>query len=114
MPLAQRRAAEPLVYDPLLERLGALTLACRDALVRADIGGVGACFDEAHALLQRVGVSCAELDDLVGRLKAAGAPGAKLTGAGGGGAVIAIARDEPQAHALARSVPDAFVERIVP
>ena len=113
LPLVKRRAAEPHIYDPLLQRLGALTLVCRDALVRADIESLGACFDEAHSVLQRLGVSCAELDDVVGKLKAAGAPGAKLTGAGGGGAAIAIARDEEQARVLARSVPEAFVERIV-
>ena len=114
LPLSKRRAEAPHLYDPPLQRLGALTLLCRDALVAGEVGRVGACFDEAHALLRQLGVSCAELDDVVGRLKAAGAPGAKLTGAGGGGAAIAIARDEPQAHALARSVPEAFVERIVP
>jgi mevalonate kinase len=114
LPLRERRAEAPHLYDPLLQRLGALTLLCRDALVQADVASVGACFDEAHALLQQLGVSCAELDDVVGKLKAAGAPGAKLTGAGGGGAAIAIARDEEQAQALARSVPEAFIERIVP
>ena len=114
LPLQARRLAEPQRYDPLLARLGALTLLGRDALVQGDVAGLGGCFDEAHLLLRELGVSCAELDDLVARLKAAGAPGAKLTGAGGGGAAIAIARDPAQAEALARSVPAAFVERIVP
>ena len=114
LPLRERRAEAPHLYDPLLRRLGALTLLTRDALVQADVASVGDCFDEAHALLRQLGVSCAELDDAVAKLKAAGAPGAKLTGAGGGGAAIAIARDEAQAQALAGSVPEAFVERVVP
>jgi mevalonate kinase len=38
-----------------------------------------------------VGVSTPELDDLVHTARLAGAAGAKLTGAGGGGAIIAIA-----------------------
>lgn len=114
LPLRERRAEAPDLYDPLLQRLGALTLLGRDALVKGDVARVGDCFDEAHALLQKLGVSCAELDEVVAKLKAAGAPGAKLTGAGGGGAAIAIARDESQAQALARSVPEAFVERIAP
>ena len=114
VPLSRRRAEAPHVYDPLFRRLGALTLLGRDALVKADVARLGECFDEAHALLRELGVSCAELDEVVARLKAAGAPGAKLTGAGGGGAAIAIARDEEQARALARSVPEAFVERIAP
>lgn len=114
LPLSKRRAEAPHLYDPLLERLGALTLLGRDALVAGDVAGVGACFDEAHALLRTAGVSCAELDALVATLKQNGALGAKLTGAGGGGAAIAIARDQAHAQALAASVPEAFVERIAP
>ena len=57
--------------------------------------------DEAHALLRELGVSCAKLDDAVAALKRAGALGAKLTGAGGGGAAIGLARDEAHARELA-------------
>ena len=47
----------------------------------------------AHGLLSGLGVSTPELDALVHAARAAGALGAKLTGAGGGGAVIALAPD---------------------
>ncbi len=50
-------------------------------------------FNMAHGLLSGVGVSTPALDDLVHTARAAGALGAKLTGAGGGGAVIAIAAE---------------------
>jgi mevalonate kinase len=49
-------------------------------------------------LLADLGVSTPQLDALCDTARAAGAHGAKLTGAGGGGAVIAIApRDREQA-----------------
>ena len=101
MPLSQRRAAEPERIDPLLARLGALSREGRGDLERGDLRALGGCFDEAHAVLRELGVSCAELDETVRALTAAGALGAKLTGAGGGGAAIGLARDETHARAMA-------------
>ena len=103
LPLAQRRRDDPRI-DPVLARLGALA----EGGV-GDLGDLGPRFDEAHALLRDLGVSCPELDEAVRALKAAGALGAKLTGAGGGGAAIGLARDEDHARALAaRLGPQAF------
>ena len=47
-----------------------------------------------HELLCSIGVSCRELDNLVYAAREAGAFGAKLTGAGGGGCMIALAPPE--------------------
>ncbi|MCB9574858.1 MAG: hypothetical protein H6709_22525 [Kofleriaceae bacterium] len=52
---------------------------------------LGALFDGAHAHLAALGLSTPALDALVADARGAGALGAKLTGAGGGGAVIALA-----------------------
>ena len=46
--------------------------------------------DANHALLQEIGVSCPELDALVAAARAAGALGAKLSGGGRGGNMIAM------------------------
>jgi len=100
LPLAERRKSDPRV-DPLLARLGELSRAGRSAFERGALAELGARFDDAHAGLCELGVSCRELDDLVGLLRHAGALGAKLTGAGGGGAAIGLARDEGHARDLA-------------
>ena len=71
--------------------LGALTPAGERALALGDVDELGRLFDIAHGLLAALRVSSAELDVLVHAARAAGAIGAKLTGAGGGGAVIALA-----------------------
>ncbi len=47
-----------------------------------------------HGLLSAIGVSTIELDDLVYAARHEGALGAKLTGAGGGGCMIALAEEE--------------------
>jgi mevalonate kinase len=46
--------------------------------------------DATHTLLQQMGVSSPELDHLVAAARQAGALGAKLSGAGRGGNMIAL------------------------
>jgi mevalonate kinase len=100
MPLAQRRATDPRVDDDLA-RLGQLARLGRPAFESGELAALGALFDRAHEILQALGVSCAELDATVATLRQGGALGAKLTGAGGGGAAIGLARDYAHARALA-------------
>ncbi len=69
--------------------------ACLDdglqALRSADCDGLGRAMLANHEALCRLGVSCSELNEMVELAVAAGARGAKLTGAGGGGGVVAHA-----------------------
>lgn len=75
----------------LVDAMGDLARASMDALAEGDVAALARMFNMAHGLLSGLGVSTPTLDDLVHTARAAGALGAKLTGAGGGGAVIAIA-----------------------
>ena len=79
------------VVRTVIETLGALAGDGERALASGDIDELGRLFDVAHGLLAALRVSTPELDALVHAARAAGAIGAKLTGAGGGGAVIALA-----------------------
>ena len=101
LPLSERQKREPEKIDPLLWRLGALAREGRRDFETAALPALGARFDEAHAILRELGVSCPELEEKVAALRAAGALGAKLTGAGGGGAAIGLGRDLTQARAIA-------------
>jgi mevalonate kinase len=109
LPLAQRRALDPRV-DEKLSRLGDIARSGRPAFERGELPRLGALFDEAHAVLRELGVSCVELDETVAKLRAKGALGAKLTGAGGGGAAIGLARDAAHARALAAASQGFAVE----
>lgn len=100
MPLAERRRADPAI-DGLLARLGDLAREGRRLFEEGELELLGARFDAAHALLRQLGVSCAELEEAVAALGRAGALGAKLTGAGGGGAAIGLGRDEAHAREMA-------------
>jgi mevalonate kinase len=77
--------------DEILAVLGRLADETEAALARGDVDGLGRIFDAAHGLLAALRLSSPELDAMVHGARAAGAVGAKLTGAGGGGAVIALA-----------------------
>jgi mevalonate kinase len=72
-----------------VKEIGELTLDAVPALRRNDIEAVGRYMNRNHSLLSILGVSSKELQNLVD----ASAPlsyGAKLTGAGGGGSMIAL------------------------
>jgi mevalonate kinase len=79
------------VAHKLIDAMGDLASAGAEALAAGDLAALARLFNMAHGLLSGVGVSTPELDDLVHTARLAGAAGAKLTGAGGGGAIIAIA-----------------------
>jgi mevalonate kinase len=79
------------VADDILAALGKLADDAAGALAKGDVDGLGRTFDAAHGLLGALRVSGPELDAMVHTARGAGAIGAKLTGAGGGGAVIALA-----------------------
>jgi mevalonate kinase len=87
--------------DERLHELGALTDTGTTALVRGELGALGATMNRAHELLSGLGVSTPLLDGLCNVARTNGALGAKLTGAGGGGAIIAIAPRDREADILA-------------
>ncbi|HEY0191738.1 MAG TPA: mevalonate kinase [Kofleriaceae bacterium] len=87
--------------DPRLRELGGLTDAGTIALLAANLRDLGAAMNRAHELLAALGVSTPELDTLCSAARAAGAHGAKLTGAGGGGAIIAVAPRDRETAVLA-------------
>ena len=63
----------------------------------ADLGGL---MDFNHGLLEALGVSARSLDAMVWAAREAGAHGAKLTGAGGGGCIVALDSTDETEHAL--------------
>jgi mevalonate kinase len=77
--------------DPRLVELGAAAAAGADHVAAGALDRLGPLMTAAHRTLATFGISTPALDGLVDAALGAGALGAKLTGAGGGGAVIAIA-----------------------
>jgi mevalonate kinase len=92
--LGRRYAADPTRYDPLFDRVAQIAAAARSAIECGQTEMLGQLMDENHALLREMGVSCPELDRLVVAAREGGALGAKLSGAGWGGNMIALVTQE--------------------
>ena len=75
-----------------IETIGVIARRGILALKQGDFEAVGRAMTENQVMLQGLGVSCPELDALV-RAAAPSALGAKLTGAGGGGCMVALTRN---------------------
>jgi mevalonate kinase len=94
--LRRRYERDPDRYLPLFDRVGEVVVTARSAIEQGQLERLGRLMGENHALLQEMGVSCAELDRLVTAAREGGALGAKLSGAGGGGNMIALVTQETE------------------
>jgi mevalonate kinase len=73
-----------------VESIGELVRTGQTALEDGDVETIGELMDVNHGLLSALGVSSRSLDEMVWAARDAGALGAKLTGAGGGGCIVAL------------------------
>ena len=89
--LRQRYEADTAAIGPLIDELGALAQTAVTALGDGDAPALGAAMDRAHTVLRELGLSLPVLDRLTDAARQAGALGAKLTGGGLGGCMIALA-----------------------
>ena len=78
----------PDIADPILDAIGAVTLKALHAINHPR--ELGRCMDMNNALLEALGVGHPASSRLVLAARASGAYGAKITGAGGGGCIIAL------------------------
>jgi mevalonate kinase len=81
-------------YELVLDEIGKLVEAAKMALQVGDMATLADSMNNNHSLLQELEVSCYSLDRLVRAARNAGAMAAKLTGAGGGGSMIALISNE--------------------
>lgn len=94
---------DPERYETLFDAIGELVHAARTALQSGDAPHLGRLMQRNHTLLREMGVSAEVNDRLVEAALEAGAYGAKLSGGGRGGNVIALVAEETRdavAHAL--------------
>ena len=87
----QRRNSEPDKYNEIFEEIGRITIEGTESFIKGDSVVLGDVMNRNHELLQKLDVSCPELDRLVEAAIEAGAAGAKMSGAGRGGCMVAVA-----------------------
>jgi mevalonate kinase len=93
--VASFRAQHPARAQAALDSIARLVQTARTVLSLGDWVGLGELLNENHRWLATLGVSTPEIDAACDEARAAGALGAKLTGAGGGGAVLALVSHDP-------------------
>jgi mevalonate kinase len=101
--LRARWEADRARHERLFDAVAAVVDDGARALETGDVARLGRAFDRNHDLLRELGVSAPEVERLVAAAHAAGALGAKLTGGGAGGAVIAVTEDAERLAAALRA-----------
>jgi hydroxymethylglutaryl-CoA reductase len=80
-------------YESLFDQIGQLTSIGHDALQEGRLAELGELMNLCHGYLNALQLSTPELEELVHIARRHGAIGAKLTGGGGGGSMIALCPD---------------------
>ncbi|MCI0497617.1 MAG: mevalonate kinase [Thermoplasmata archaeon] len=108
----ERRQADPERYGRIFVKAGTLVERARGSLEANDMGAIGKLMDENHRLLQEIEVSSPELDLLVDVARENGAIGAKMTGGGLGGNIVALTPGKRLQEKVARAIEEAGFEAL--
>ena len=85
---------DELLFQGLFESIGKIVIQARRMIENGDIATLGLLMNENQYLLEKMDVSSTELERLIQAARQAGAYGAKLSGGGRGGNMIALAPNE--------------------
>lgn len=102
--VATQMKDQPASTRELIQAIGALSIDAKTAIEMNQINQLGSLLSEAHFYLQKLNVSSSPLDKLVKTALESDALGAKLTGGGRGGCMIALAETKKQAESIAREL----------
>jgi mevalonate kinase len=92
--VAQLRQRNIKIFDNIIQNMGIVAEQGLEALLNHDIVQLGDLMNINHGFLSSIGVSTMKLETLIHTVRKNGALGAKLTGAGGGGCIIAITEEQ--------------------
>ncbi|HEX6982594.1 MAG TPA: hydroxymethylglutaryl-CoA reductase, degradative [Balneolaceae bacterium] len=81
---------QPDWYNEIFARMNELSVASKEAIEARDLPKLGMIMNMNHGYLNTLSVSCPQVEELIEIARTNGALGAKLTGGGGGGAMIAL------------------------
>ncbi len=85
----------PALYERIFDEIDGLVQHGLEAMMRQDYETLGEMMNVCQGLLNAMQVSNSQLEELIQIARNHGAVGAKLTGGGGGGSIIALCPDGP-------------------
>ncbi len=97
----------PQRFEEILQSYQQLVTAARESLIKRDLRKIGELMNGNQSLLREIQVSCKELDELIETSLDNGAYGAKLTGTGRGGLMIALT----PTNEIQKNVTNAIAEK---
>lgn len=98
--VARQYEREPERVGKLFDAIASIVMNGKLALEQGDMQGLGQLMTLNHKLLNALMLSTSELEEMVAAANEAGALGAKVTGAGGGGCMIALVASDAQRDAV--------------
>jgi mevalonate kinase len=98
------KEADEAWFETIMTEYLSLVQEAEKVVEDGDLIKLGKLMDQNHTILQKMTVSCKELDDLVDAARAAGAVGAKMSGTGRGGLMIALTPTEEIQDAVASAL----------
>lgn len=104
--VARQHARDREKTEQIFDAIGALVNNAKSALERGEHARLGQLLDLNQQLLNTLLLSTSKLEEMCKITRGAGALGAKLTGGGGGGSMIALAPDKAQAEPIAQALRD--------
>lgn len=108
----ERRQQDYETYQALFDQVADISVKARAALEQGDTATLGPLLNRNQDCLQQIGVSTPELEALVAAAREAGARGAKLTGAGMGGFMLALV-DETAVQEVEQALLRAGATRVL-
>lgn len=109
----RRWQTDPQRFEALFAQVGAIVTQVRAALAAGDIPTLGHLLNANQQLLETMGVSSPGLERLIRAAREAGAVGAKLSGGGWGGIMLALIADPVHAPAVTEALRAAGAVRIL-
>lgn len=103
---------DPKRFERLFDDFNGVVMGVRVGLVAGEFSEIGRLLNYNHALLQQIGVSSPELDRLVDAARKAGALGAKMSGGGWGGVMLALV-DETACETVAAAIRAAGANQVL-
>mgnify|MGYP001003853544 CR=1 FL=1 len=104
--------SDPERFEPIIQQIGNVVQQARLALISGDLPELGRLLDENQRLLEALDVSSPKLDTLIDAARTAGAFGAKLSGGGRGGNMIALV-SENQITSVEHALIEAGAEKTI-
>jgi mevalonate kinase len=92
------------LFESLSKQASDICLQACTAIESGKYDKIGELMNENQIILQQIGISHHKVRDIIDICNKAGAIGAKMTGAGGGGAVIALAASKQESNKIASHI----------